>query len=161
MAVIYKCIPARQLARFCIGLLLMRLEIFDTELCVGCQSCMFACSRRFHEQGLADSRIGIRSSGGMENGFSVVVCRSCDDPPCLRACPVNALSPRKGGGVRLDEAICIGCQNCVDACIVGAVFWNNERNKPMICVHCGYCSRYCPHGVLSVSKNDRGRHAKQ
>ena len=138
----------------------MRLEIVDTELCVGCQSCMFACARRFRQPGLSDSRIGVRSSGGMEHGFSVIVCRACKDPPCLRSCPVDALELRVGGGVKLHESLCIGCGNCVDACIVGAVFWNDEKSKPMICVHCAYCVGYCPHGVLSTSKDPEARDAE-
>jgi len=30
------------------------------------------------------------------------------------------------------------------------VFWNEEVNKPLICIHCGYCADFCPHGVLKV-----------
>ena len=130
----------------------MRLSIVDIERCVGCQSCMFACSRRFGEGGLNRSCIGIRSIGGMEHGFTVVVCRACDDPPCARVCPTDALVPRKGGGVKVKEERCIGCGNCRDACALGAVFWDDENSKPMICVHCGTCADFCPHGVLDARK---------
>ena len=132
----------------------MRLEVIDSELCVGCQSCMFACSRRSDSVGLAASKIGVHSAGGMENGFVVVVCRSCSDPPCARACPVDALKVLEKGGVRLDAKRCIGCGACREACIIGAVFWDNEQNKPMICVHCGYCAEFCPHGVLGLKKRE-------
>jgi carbon-monoxide dehydrogenase iron sulfur subunit len=138
----------------------MRLEVLDTQLCVGCQSCMFACSRRAGVAGLTESRIGVRSAGGMENGFVVVVCRACEDPPCARVCPTEALTLRQGGGVRLAEEKCIGCGNCVKACVLGAVFWNHETAKPMICIHCGYCARYCPHGVLGLSNGSRGARTK-
>jgi formate hydrogenlyase subunit 6/NADH:ubiquinone oxidoreductase subunit I len=30
----------------------------------------------------------------------------------------------------------------------------------MICVHCGYCAKYCPHGVLAVSKEGELSHAE-
>ena len=130
----------------------MRLEVIDTERCVGCQNCMFACTRRQGEAGLAKTCIGVRSIGGMERGFKVVVCRACDDPPCIKVCPPGALILKSGGGVRLDPAKCTGCGNCRDACILGAVFWDDKGNKPMICVHCGYCTRFCPHGVLKLEK---------
>jgi carbon-monoxide dehydrogenase iron sulfur subunit len=133
----------------------MRLSIIDAERCVGCQSCMFACARRQGEAGLAETCIEVRSIGGMEHGFSVIVCRACADPPCAKVCPTEALVPRKGGGVRLDAAKCIGCGNCRDACIIGAVFWDEETNKPTICVHCGYCTGYCPHGVLELKQGGR------
>jgi NAD-dependent dihydropyrimidine dehydrogenase PreA subunit len=63
---------------------------------------------------------------------------------------------KKGGGVRLNGDRCIGCGNCVEACIVRAVFWDSETNKPMICVQCGFCVDYCPHGVIELQeKEDR------
>lgn len=132
----------------------MRLNIIDTERCVGCQACMFACARRQDEAGISKSCIGVRSAGGMENGFVVIVCRACDDPPCASVCPTNALKLRKGGGVILEMSECIGCGNCKTACVIDAVFWDNEINKPMICSHCGYCAKYCPHDVLKLGDKD-------
>ncbi|RLG87446.1 MAG: [Fe-S]-binding protein [Thermoprotei archaeon] len=129
-----------------------RLVVTDPELCVGCMSCMFACSRRFGVAGLAKSAIYVRSIGGVERGFTVIVCRACKDPPCVVVCPTNALRKRKGGGVIFDCGKCIGCGNCVEACPFGAVQWDFEENKPVICVHCGYCVNYCPHGVLAIEE---------
>ncbi len=126
-----------------------RLSVVDVERCVGCQCCMFACSRRLGQGGLAASCIGVRSAGGIRKGFTVVVCRACPDPPCARVCPTDALRPRPGGGVRLDTELCIGCGNCVQACPLGAVFWDGEQQKPLICVYCGYCVSYCPYEVLA------------
>ena len=130
----------------------MRLEVVDADLCVGCQSCMFACSRKSGTPGLAKSSIGVRSAGGMERGFVVVVCRACGEPPCATVCPTDALERRTGGGVKVREDRCIGCRRCLDACVVGAVYWDDAIEKPMICIHCGYCVRYCPHGVLAIDR---------
>jgi len=126
----------------------MRVGVADSDRCVGCQGCMFACVRRQGEAGLAKTCIGVRSAGGMEKGFVVILCRACADPPCIGACPEDALVLRSGGGVRLESAKCNGCGDCRDACLIGAIFWEDETNKPMICVHCGVCVKYCPHGVL-------------
>lgn len=137
----------------------MKLTVADAEKCVGCQSCMFACVRRQDEAGLARSCLGVRSVGGMERGFTVVVCRACEDAPCAKACPEAALKPRKGGGVRLDANECTGCGNCRSACLIGAIFWDDEANKPMICIHCGYCVGFCPHGVLKTEDKGGSKHA--
>lgn len=132
----------------------MRLAVVDTERCVCCQQCMFACVRRQGEAGLARTCIAVRSVGGMERGFVVAVCRACEDPPCANVCPTNALIRRNVGGVKLDSAKCIGCGFCREACPIGAVFWDDETNKPMICIHCGFCAKYCPHGVLELEKEE-------
>ena len=130
----------------------MRLNVKDVDRCIGCQSCIFACVRRYGEAGLARTSIGVRSIGGMERGFTVIVCRACDNPPCAKVCPTDALKIREGGGVSLEVSKCIGCGYCKDACIIGAIFWDEEINKPMICIHCGYCVKFCPHGVLALEK---------
>lgn len=129
-----------------------RLTIVDVDRCVGCQCCMFACTRRLGYAGLGKAAIHVRSAGGVERGYVVVVCRACQDPPCLKACPVGALSPRRGGGVIVNYDACIGCGLCRDACPFGAVKWDLELDKPAICTHCGYCVDYCPYGVLGLEE---------
>ncbi|MEM3493874.1 MAG: 4Fe-4S binding protein [Thermoplasmata archaeon] len=129
-----------------------RLVIVDAQRCVGCQMCMFACTRKYGYGGTGKSAILVRSVGGMEHGFSVIVCRACTEPACAKVCPTGALRNREGGGVSLDREKCIGCGFCAQACTFGAIFWDNETNKPEICIYCGYCVNYCPHGVLAMEE---------
>lgn len=134
----------------------MKLAVRDAMRCVGCQSCMFACSRRSGNAGLSNTCIGIKSAGGISRGYTVIVCRSCENPPCASVCPTGALVPKEGGGVRLTSSKCIGCGLCKDACVIDAVFWNEQDNKPVICVQCGYCVDYCPYEVLELIKDKKG-----
>jgi len=128
-----------------------RLSVVDVDLCVGCQMCMFACNRRFGEAGLLKSAIQVHSIGGFERGLVVRVCRACPEPPCAKVCPTNALVKRKGGGIIFNSSKCIGCENCIKACTLNAIFWDKSVNKPIICVYCGYCADYCIYGVIKLN----------
>jgi len=132
--------------------LVKRLVVVDSNMCVGCQLCVEACTNRFGYVGGTKSAIYVRSAGGVERGFVIIVCRACKDPPCARVCPTDALVPRKGGGVTLIPGKCIGCGNCVSACDIGAVMWDYDAMKPLICTHCGYCIDFCPHKVLALEE---------
>lgn len=129
-----------------------RLSVVDVNLCVGCQCCMITCNRRFGEGGIAKSAIQIRSIGGVERGFIVMVCRACKDPPCMKVCPTNALTKRPGGGVILNHSKCIGCKRCAETCIIDAISWDESVEKPVICVHCGYCTDYCEYDVIKMEE---------
>ena len=132
--------------------LVKRLAILDANRCVGCQLCMLACSNRLGYAGLTKSAIRVMTPGGVERGFTVIVCRACRDPPCARVCPEEALKARPGGGILLDLSKCIGCGHCVEACDIGAIRLDPETSKAIICVYCGYCADFCPHGVIALEE---------
>lgn len=120
--------------------------------CIGCFTCMLICAgvnARSHS--IRKSCISMKTSGGMSGRFVTVVCQACREPQCAGVCPSDALTPRKGGGVTLDKAKCIGCRRCEDACMVHAIGYDEDEHKPIVCRHCGMCARYCPHGCLTLT----------
>jgi|GEM_PF-160148 len=129
-----------------------RLKVAHPERCIGCLSCMFACSRiHTGHASLIDSCIKIQTQGGIEGDFRVVVCRGCENPPCVRACPAGALERRPDGSVRLNKDLCTKCGKCSDACLIGAISMGKE-GTPIKCQHCGGCVAFCPHGVLELEE---------
>ena len=53
-----------------------------------------------------------------------VQCMQCDDPPCVKACPVNATWMEPDGIVVVDYDWCIGCRYCMAACPYSARHFN-------------------------------------
>lgn len=130
------------------------LRARDMAKCIGCFTCMNVCSafnRKDHS--LKKSCIHIKTAGGLSGRFVCSVCLACREPACAQACPTGALLPRKGGGVNLNEELCIGCRRCARACTVLAVFFDEGKNKPIICKHCGICTIYCPHNCLIMEES--------
>jgi Fe-S-cluster-containing hydrogenase component 2 len=74
---------------------------------------------------------------------------------------MDALTRTEKKGIHLTEEKCTGCGSCAEACVVGAVYWDSEINKPMICIQCGFCVDFCPHGVLEMKERKAASHAKQ
>jgi Fe-S-cluster-containing hydrogenase component 2 len=79
-----------------------------------------------------------------------VTCLGCAEHPCLEACPTEALSIDSSGVVRLDHELCSLCDECQDACPIGAV--GLTGNEPLFCNLCDgetACVASCPTGALS------------
>ena len=128
-----------------------RIE-FDNERCVWCRSCELICSL-FHEgecnPSLSRIKISIDLFEGKAEGH---VCKQCEDPECLKACPVEA--------IRIDEKIgipviledkCVGCGLCSKACPYNdegkILFLNPTKKVYMKCDLCSgipQCVQVCP-----------------
>jgi len=119
--------------------------VYDSRLCLGCQSCMYACA--LTHEGIANpslSRIQIvRDAPGFTkypNDIIVSVCRQCVTPICVQSCPVGAcyVDAANGNIRRIDEAKCIGCQMCVNSCPQRPrrIIWNSSKRKSTKCDLC-------------------------
>lgn len=119
--------------------------VYDSRLCLGCQSCMFACSMT-HE-GKANpslSRIQIvrDAPSFTKYPYDVVmsVCRQCVSPLCVQNCPTGAchVDEANGNVRRINQSQCIGCRRCIQSCPhkPHRTIWDFTKKKSTKCDLC-------------------------
>ena len=79
-----------------------------------------------------------------------VACQHCENPACLKVCPVGATYKDDMGRVEIHYDKCIGCGACHDACPWHMPTVNPETGKSSKCIACGACVAGCPSGALSI-----------
>ena len=92
------------------------------------------CSYYFHQQKPVNN--GVISFVELAN--YVLVCRRCEEPHCVNACPVEALEQQKDKGKLLvrHNMRCISCKSCSHACPYGAIY---PEQLPFLIHNCDYC----------------------
>ncbi|MBI4556121.1 MAG: 4Fe-4S dicluster domain-containing protein [Candidatus Hydrogenedentes bacterium] len=115
--------------------------IVDLRRCIGCRSCFVACKSENHTPLRTDWRFVVeRESGAYPNPkreFISLACNHCDEPACVKSCPVDAISKRESDGVVLiDQDVCVGCRYCIMACPYGVPRVDTETNKVSKCTMC-------------------------
>lgn len=141
--------------------------LVDRSECAQCYSCMMACSM-VHEgkESFSMSRIQITGqSFGVDppKHTTPQVCRQCVTPLCVQVCPTGACHiDTTNGNIRLiNEAKCIGCQHCLQACpfMPHRIIWNHEKKKCTkcdLCTHARYgdgkpaCVAVCPADAIKL-----------
>ena len=95
-----------------------RFVIGDPKDCIGCNTCMAACSEVHKAFGLQSfPRLQVMRNDDIT---VPILCRHCDDSPCATVCPVHAIK-HENDTIQLNEGLCIGCKLCAIACPFGAI----------------------------------------
>ena len=108
----------------------------DLDSCIGCHSCAVVCKQE-NNVGLGtfySKVLTIGPSGtypDLEMYYLPVACQHCENPACVKVCPVGATyQDPETGVVRQDYDKCIGCRMCMAACpYTGVRSFNWEEPK--------------------------------
>ena len=108
--------------------------VIDTTQCQGCNTCGVVCKMEnnvphgifwnrtltrggVHNQTPAGTYPEIGETPNLSMSFYTVNCQHCENPACVKVCPVGATYKDEGTGiVRQDYDKCIGCRMCMSAC---------------------------------------------
>lgn len=112
--------------------------------CIGCRRCVQACIKENNQSrdpqiawidvlemkhGSMDPEKGDRyyqhESVPAEGYFYLPIqCQQCQNPPCVKVCPVKATWKEPDGVIVIDYDWCIGCRYCLSACPYNARKYN-------------------------------------
>ncbi|MFX1366066.1 MAG: 4Fe-4S dicluster domain-containing protein [Promethearchaeota archaeon] len=143
---------------------------FDQTRCIGCYTCVLAC------KDWNDLPVGVnwRKINIIENGtfpelflaYLSIACNHCVNPPCIKACPVEAITKRESDGIVIvNSKKCIGKKECGAKCLKACPwdipqFRDEENSKMEKCNFCfdrleqgqqTICVEACPMYALDVA----------
>ena len=142
--------------------------VINNESCIGCHACSTACkSENNVPLGVNRTWVKYTEIGEHPNSrrqFQVTRCNHCENPPCVRICPVTAMYQREDGIVEFDPEVCIGCKACMQACPYDAIYIDPDNGTAAKCHYCGHrtemglepaCAVVCPtHSIIAGDMND-------
>ncbi len=136
------------------------------ERCMGCRSCEIGCAvQHSKDKNLFSAvlqspppkkRLFVEQAEGIK---MPVICRHCEDAPCLRACISGCLYKDEKGFVRRRKERCIGCWTCIMVCPFGVITRDKDARIAVKCDRCHKldvpaCVNACPTGALVLKDVD-------
>jgi len=118
--------------------------VVDPGKCVACKTCELQCAvahskskdlrKAIGEEPLSKPRVKVKSFKG---GGTPLQCKHCENAPCIKICPVKAISRvDKYSPVLIDDEVCTGCKKCIPVCPFGAIKMDEKRKKVVKCDFC-------------------------
>ena len=108
--------------------------VIDLSRCKNVKACQTSCNHAHHVQD-AQNWIKVYPMQDSEKEapyWQPTTCMHCDEPPCVKVCPVDATFKRQDGIVLIDSDRCIGCRFCMAACPYSTRVFNwGDPNLPV------------------------------
>ncbi|MDD5173235.1 MAG: 4Fe-4S dicluster domain-containing protein [Candidatus Omnitrophica bacterium] len=118
----------------------MKRLLIDLDICSKCKECGMLCSYIQHpgNNGIMTLR---------EFAHFAVVCRRCDDAPCVSSCPWEALELQPSNMLKRYMMRCTSCKNCSRACPFGVIY---PETIPFVISRCDYCMGRLKDGEVPI-----------
>ena len=103
--------------------------VIDLSRCKNVKACQTACNHmhQVHPGQNWIKVLGMQDSDHSAPYWQPTTCMHCDEPPCVKVCPVDATFKRQDGAVLIDSDRCIGCRFCMAACPYSTRVFNWEE----------------------------------
>ena len=132
--------------------------VIDLSRCKNLKRCQASCN---HAHFVQDAQNWIKVHPMLDGEHEApywqpTTCMHCDEPPCVKVCPVDATFKRQDGIVLIDSDRCIGCRFCMAACPYSTRVFNwEEPTLPVEVEHQHYsCETSVPQKKGTVGKCD-------
>ncbi|WP_313349549.1 formate dehydrogenase subunit beta [Paracoccus sp. (in: a-proteobacteria)] len=155
-------------------------KLIDVSICIGCKACQSACNEWNDLRGEVQENVGVYDNprdlspdswtlmrftehedeaGKLEWLIRKDGCMHCEDPGCLKACPIpGAIVQYANGVVDFQSDLCVGCGYCVAGCPFDVPRISKVDNKAYKCTLCSdrlvvgqspACAKTCPTGAIA------------
>ena len=107
----------------------MKKLLVDLDICSKCGECGMLCSYVQHpgNNGITNLR---------ELAHFSIICRRCDDAPCVSSCPWQALELQEYNMMKRYMMRCTSCKSCSRACPFGTIY---PETIPFLLSGCDFC----------------------
>lgn len=129
-----------------------KVFLIDVAKCNGCRNCQVACKDEHCEQpwlpyaaaqpltGQFWCKVNEKERGRVpvvKVSYTPTMCNHCAEASCMAAAP-DAVYRRDDGLVIIDPEKAKGKKEVVDACPIGAIYWNEGEQLPQKCTGCAH-----------------------
>ncbi len=107
----------------------MKKLLIDLDICSTCEECGMLCSYIQHpaNNGITTLR---------EFAHFAMICRRCDDAPCVNSCPWEALEMQPTNMLKRYMMRCTSCKSCSSGCPFGVIY---PATIPFVIARCDFC----------------------
>ena len=118
-----------------------KIIVIDIQECMACRTCEIECALAHSKlKTLAEVMKEVQPRVNVEAAQEFAVpmqCRHCEDAPCIKICPTQAIYREDPNSpVLIEQDRCIGCNFCIAVCPFGVISPSYDGRRVVKCDLC-------------------------